>query len=165
MYTEDGAIPSKTPVTPGDPFLGRIKARSVPPPPSRIAKAVKCVIENVENIKDRGSTSLFLSPYSQLPMDDTDKVTILKSTDPGSTPQEPLALVAKISDSERSALESEWSKLASAAKPDTLATAPDIRYCTSIQHSYFSFRNIVTVEGSVLFALRRRLWNTIENIH
>ena len=163
MYTEDGAIPSKTPVTPGDPFLGRIKARSVPPP--RTAKAVKCIIENVENIKDRGSTSLFLSPYSQLPMDDTDKVTILKSTDPGSTPQEPLALVAKVSDSERSALESEWSKLASAAKPDTLATAPDIRYCTSIQHSYFSFRNIVTVEGSVLFALRRRLWNTIENIH
>ena len=73
MYTEDGAIPLKTPVTLGDPFLGRIKARSVPPP--RIAKAVKCVIENVENIKDRGSTSLFLSPYSQSPMDDTDKVT------------------------------------------------------------------------------------------
>jgi hypothetical protein len=132
IYAEDGAIPSKTPVAPGDPFLGRIKARSVPPP--HTAKAVKRSIAKVENIKDRTSTSLFLTPYSQSPMGDADKVTILNRTGPGSTPQEPLALVAKMSDSERSALESEGrGGLASAAEPDT--TPPEIRYRTSIQHS------------------------------
>ena len=42
-------------------------------------------------------------------MDDANKDIILNrsGTGPGSTPQEPLALVAKMSDSERSALESE----------------------------------------------------------
>ena len=132
IYAEDGAIPSKTPAAPSDPFLGRIKARSVPPP--HTAKAVKHSIAKVENIEDRTSTSLFLTPYSQSPMSDADKVTILDRTGPGSTPQEPLALVAKISDSERSALESGGRNgRASAAEPDT--TPSEIRYCTSIQHS------------------------------
>jgi hypothetical protein len=66
-------------------------------------------------------------------MDDADKVVILNGTGPGSTPQEPLALVAKMSDSERSALESEGrSGLASATEHDT--TSPEIQYRTSIQH-------------------------------
>ena len=127
IYAVDGAIPLKTPITPGDPFLGRIRARSVPPP--RNAKDVKRVIEKVENIKNGESTttsSLFLSPCSQSPMDDSDKVT----TDAGSTPLEPLALVAEISDSERSDLDSGGrGGLGSAtlAEPDT--TAPDIQYC------------------------------------
>ena len=128
IYAEDGAIPSRTPATIGDPFVGRIKARSVPPP--HTAKAVKHSIAKMENIEDRKSTSLFLTPYSQSPMGDTDKITILNRTGPGSTPQEPLALVAKISDSERSALESGGrGELASAAESDTMP--PEIRYCTS----------------------------------
>ena len=104
IYAEDGAIPSKTPAAPADPFLGRIKARFVPPP--HTAKTVKRSIAKTENIKDRTSTSLFLTPFSQTPMGDADKLAILNRTGPGSTPQEPLALVAKMSDSERSALES-----------------------------------------------------------
>ena len=65
-------------------------------------------------------------------MGDEEKVTVLNGTGPGSTPQEPLALVVKMSDSERSALESDGrSRLAS---PD--ATSPDFRYGTSIQHSF-----------------------------
>ena len=89
-------------------------------------------------------------------MDDTEKVTILDGTGPGSTPQEPLALVAKMSDSERSALESDGRVgLANSAEPNT--TPSEIRYGTCIQHSQFSFPNISTVEGNVLFALRRRL--------
>ena len=131
IYAEDGAIPSKIPVTPGDPFLRRIKARSVPPP--RTAKAVKRIIARVENIRDPASISIFLSSYSQSPMDDADKVIILNGTGPGSMPQEPLALVARMSDSERSALESEGRgghPTRSAAEPDT-----EIRYGTSIQHS------------------------------
>ena len=64
-------------------------------------------------------------------MDDACKVTILNRTGPGSTPQEPLALVAKMSDFERSALESRGrGGLASAAK-----LPPEIRYRMSIQHS------------------------------
>jgi hypothetical protein len=131
IYAEDGAIPSKTNVAPGDPFLGRIKAISVPPP--HTAKTVKRSIAKVECIKDRTSTILFLTPYSQLPTDDADKVAILNRTGPGSTPHEPLALVAKMSDSERSALESERrGGLSSAAEPDTMTS--EIRYRTSIQH-------------------------------
>ena len=134
IYAEDGAIPSKAPVAAGDPFLGRIKVVSVPPP--RTAKTVKCSIAKVENIKDGESISLFLSPYSQSPMDDAVKDIILNrtGTGPGSTPQEPLALVAKMSDSERSALESEGrSGLASSAEPNS--TSPEIRYGAFIHHS------------------------------
>ena len=54
-------------------------------------------------------------------MGDADKVTILNRSGLGSTPQEPLALVAKLSDSERSALESGGgSRLASAAEPNKM---------------------------------------------
>ena len=136
MYTEDGAIPLRTPVTPGDPFLGRVKARSVPPP--RTVKNVKRNITEVENIKCTNAT-IFLTPNSQLPMGDAEKVTILNGMGPGSTPQEPLAFVAKMSDSERSALESDGrGGLASAAESDT--TSPEIRYGTSISTlSYFIF--------------------------
>ena len=92
-------------------------------------------------------------------MGDPDKIAIFNRTGPGSigTPQEPLALVAKMSDSDRSALESDGrGGLASAAETDT--TLPEIRYRTSIQHFYFYFRtNISTIGESVLSALRRRL--------
>ena len=129
-----------TPVGPSDSFLGRIKTMSVPPP--RTVKAVKRSISKLENIKDRESTTLFLTPCSQTPMDDADKVTILNGTGPGLSPQEPLALVAKMSDSERCALESEGrGGLASAAEPDTI-----IQYRTSISTlSYNSLYNISTV--------------------
>ena len=84
----------------------------------------------MENLKDRTNTSLFLTPYSKSHMGDADKVDVLNAG-LGSTPQEPLALVAKISDSDRRALESGGrSELPSAAELDT--TTPEIRYRTSI---------------------------------
>ena len=152
IYAEDGAIPSKAPVAPSNPFLGRIKAKSVAPP--HTAETVKLSIAKVENIKARTNISLFLTPYSQSPMGDADKVAILNRTGPGSTPQEPLALVAKISELERSALESErGGGLASAAEPDT--TPSGIRYRTSIQHSpTFLFITSQLLGGSVLSTLR-----------
>ena len=158
IYAEDGAIPSETPVAHGDPFLGRINARYVPPP--HTAKAVKRSISKVENFKDCTITSLFLTPYTQSPIGDADEITILNCTGPGSTPQEPLALVAKISESERSALESGGrDELASAQ----VAEPPEIRYRTSIQQSpIFLFR---LLGGSVLSALRRRLYKAIESSH
>ena len=136
IYAEDGALPSKTAFSPGDPFVGRIKFGSVPPP--RTAKNVKRSIAKEENIKDRERTSLFLTPYSQAPMDDAAKITILNGTGPGSTPQEPLVLVAKMSEHERSNLEfgrRPGGGLANAAEPDT--TPSGIRYSTSIQNSPF----------------------------
>jgi hypothetical protein len=92
----------------------------------------------MEDIKDRTSTSLFLTPYSESPMPvaDTDKVTILNRTGPGSTPHDPLALVAKMSDSERSALKSGGrGGLASVAESD--ASPLGIRYRMSFQQSTF----------------------------
>ena len=93
IYAEDGALPSNTtPVSPGDPFLGRIKFGSVPPPRPCTAKTVKT--QHCES-RDRESTSLrvFLTPYSQAPMDDdVEKVTTILdngTTGPGSTAQEP----------------------------------------------------------------------------
>jgi hypothetical protein len=125
IYAEDGAIPLKTPTAAGDLFLGCINAISVPPP--RTIKSVKGSIAEVENIK-HFNTTVFLTPYSQLPLSDAEKFTLL----PRSTPQEPLALVAKMSDSERTALESEGrGGLASAAEPDT--TSPEIQYRMSIK--------------------------------
>ena len=154
IYAEDGAIPSKAPFTSDNPFLGRIKARSVAPP--HIVRNVKRNIANVEDIKDRTiTTTLFLTPHSQSPMGDADEISIVNRTGPGSMPQEPLALVAKMSVSELNALESEGKdELASAAdsEPD-----PRIRYRTSIQHSStFLFSNISTVWGSILSALLRQ---------
>ena len=133
IYAEDGALPSNMPVSPADPFLGRIKLGSVPPP--RTAKTLKRSIAKVEDLKDRESTSLFLSPYSPAPMDDVEKITIVNGTGPGSTAQGPLSLVTTMSESERRNLESGrrggHTKKKNAAKPDT--TPPGIRYGTSIQ--------------------------------
>ena len=156
IYSDDGAIPSKSPVDHDDPFLGRIKARSVPPP--RNVKAVKRIIENVENIKHRERTRLFLTPYSKSALDDADKITMLNGTGPGSKPQEALAFVSKMSDSERTALESDGRGLASTEKP-----RPDIRHGMSIQHSRSTFHFVTScVGGSVLCGLRRRFSNPIE---
>ena len=132
MYNEDGAIPSKTP-TSGYPFVGYFKARAVPPP--HTAKAVKHRIAKVEDIKDPTSISLFLTPCSQSPMGDADMVNILKGTGPGSTPQEPLALVAKMSDSERRVSESEEKGGLASAEFVSDTMPPEIRYRRSNQHS------------------------------
>ena len=134
IYAEDGAIPSKTPAAPSDRFLGRIKARSVPPP--HTANTVKRSIAKVEDIKDPTSTSLSLTTFSQSPISDDDKVTIRNPTGPGSTPHEPVALVAKMSDSERSALES-GGRGGLANTEDT--APPEIRYRTYSTLSYLSF--------------------------
>ena len=101
-------------------------------PPPHTLKAVKGSIAKVEDIKDCIGTNLFLTPYSQLPMGDVGKVSLLNRAGLGSTPQEPLALVAKMSDSERTALESgRRGVLTSAAEPNT--TPQEFRYRTSIQ--------------------------------
>ena len=118
---------SKTSFNPDDPFLGRIAAKFVPPP--RNAKAVKRSIAKVEKIKDRESTTtIFHTPYSKSPMDDDDKFSSHNGTGPGCSADAPVALVANMSDSEKTTLESDGREgLASSAK-----LHPDIRHRTSI---------------------------------
>ena len=129
MYAENEAIPSKTPAAPGNPFLGRIKTTSVPPP--HTVHNVRCCIARVEGIEDPAKTSLFLTPYSQSPMREADNVTILDRNGLGSRPQDPLAFVARISDSELGLRPR--SEAAANSERDTLTTPLKIRYRTSIQ--------------------------------
>ena len=85
-------------------------------------------------------------------MGDADKVAILSRTNPGSTPQEALALVAKMSDSERSVFES--GRRGRLAEDNT--TSPEIRYRASIHHFYFSSVTFCLLVESVLPTLRQR---------
>ena len=85
-------------------------------------------------------------------MGDAEKVTILNGTGPGSTPQEPLAFVANMSDSERKAFESELEGrggLASAAEPDT--SSRETRYGTSMQ---YTLTYLFVIAFSILSYLR-----------
>ena len=118
---------------------------------SRTVKRNIAKAEDLNIIKDHESITLFLSPFSQTPIDDADTVSILNGTGPGSTSQEPLALVSKMSNSQRSILLESKRRggRASAAEPDTT-----IQYCTSIQHSR-SFLFVVTSRllGEVYYQL------------
>ena len=98
-------------------------------PPPHTVKSVKLRIAKMEdiNLNDPTNISLFLTSSLGSPMDDADKINILSRTGPGSTSQAPLAIVAKMSDSQRSALLSE--RRDGLAEPNT--TPPGIRYRTS----------------------------------
>jgi hypothetical protein len=99
VFAEDGAIPSVNHVYSDDPYLGRILAELVAPP--HIVVSLKHCLLNVENIDNNTPASLFIAASSQTPMDDACRVSILAYPGPGCTPNEPLALVVKLSDSGR----------------------------------------------------------------
>jgi hypothetical protein len=104
VYTEDGAIPSKASTSTGDPFLGRVKALSVTPPHTILS--VRRCLARFEKISDTMRTSLFLTPSSKYPIDETRKADVLGRTGLGFKPQEPLALVVLSLESELGNLES-----------------------------------------------------------
>lgn len=94
VYAPDGAIPSKTAPDPSNPFIGRIKATSVPPPLD--VASLKRTLAQAEGIPDLGGwrTDLYRLPSHQAPMDDTEKVSILGlGTGIGLTATDALALV------------------------------------------------------------------------
>jgi hypothetical protein len=103
LYTEDESIPSANSIHSNDPFLGRISSNAVTPPHTAI-NLKRCLLA-VENIDTSISTSLFITASAQEPLDDMAKVLILKVPGPGCTPNEPMALVAKVSGADRSTLE------------------------------------------------------------
>lgn len=92
---EDGAIPSKWPVSPDDIYLGRITAKSVAPP--HTVASLKRRLCSVENINDDTYSSLFAATSTNSPLDDTGRVSILTKSGPGSMQHEPVALVVKLS--------------------------------------------------------------------
>jgi hypothetical protein len=103
LYTEDESIPSVNPIYSNDTSLGRISAHIVTPPHTAI-NLRRCLMA-IENIDVSISTSLFITASTQEPLDDKAKVSIVIFPGPGCTPNEPMALVAKVSGSDRSALE------------------------------------------------------------
>jgi hypothetical protein len=105
VYTEDVSIPSTNPIHSNDPSLGRIPTKLVTPPHT-VINLKRCLLA-VENIDGSVPTNLFITASSQEPMDDTSRVSILTFPGPGCTPNEPMALVAKVSGMDRSALERE----------------------------------------------------------
>jgi hypothetical protein len=114
VYAGDGAVPSANPVYTDDPSLGRIGAKLVTPPHT-VLNLKRC-LSRIENIDVNIQTSLFVSPSSQAPMDDTGRVSILAYPGPGCTPNEPMALVAMCPDSDRG--------LSDVKRPETVLLPP-----------------------------------------
>jgi hypothetical protein len=94
VYTEDGAIPSKCPVYSDDPYLARIWAQQVALP--RTVMSLKRCLSAVEHIGNYKDTSLFQSAKSDISMADTSHVSLASGSGPGSTPDNPMLLFAKV---------------------------------------------------------------------
>jgi hypothetical protein len=97
VYTEDGAIPSKHPLDSNNPYVARIEAHLVTPP--HTVASIKRYLSKVEKLGDRCTTRLYTSASSATPAEDGEHVAILTGTGPGSTPEQPLALV-RVEDSD-----------------------------------------------------------------
>ncbi|KAJ7288686.1 hypothetical protein C8J57DRAFT_1116244 [Mycena rebaudengoi] len=95
IYDPDGAIVLKSLFDPGNPLLGRIIARSVPPPHT-VSSLKRCIVK-AENIEDPGGirTCLFCTHTAIVPLLSVTKVQLIGSTGTGdgSTPQTAFALI------------------------------------------------------------------------
>ncbi|KAF7351638.1 hypothetical protein MSAN_01596400 [Mycena sanguinolenta] len=94
VYCPDGAIPANTAFDPRTPYLGRIPARSVPPP-HNVVTLKRCLIK-AEKLDDAdGSrTVLYRAPDAPNNLGAADKVVIVgPGVENGATPDSALALV------------------------------------------------------------------------
>jgi hypothetical protein len=93
LYTEDGPIRSQHPVYSSDPFIGRTLARLVAPPHTTASlKRHLCHIEGFSS--SMVDTAKLFVPLSCLTAkDDSARLSLLASSGPGLSPQEPMALV------------------------------------------------------------------------
>lgn len=87
IYTEDGAIPSKSPAYKDDLYLARIWANQIAPPPT--VMSLKRCLSAVECIHDYKTINIFTSAKSETSMDDASLVSKFYS---GSTPDDPMIL-------------------------------------------------------------------------
>jgi hypothetical protein len=92
-------IPSKKPAFSGNSYVGRVKATSVAPPQTILL--IKRRLCKIENIDDHSSSTLFLSRSRRSPENNEDRVSILTPGCPGSTPNEPIELIVKLSNAEK----------------------------------------------------------------
>ncbi|KAJ6457920.1 hypothetical protein C8R45DRAFT_560950 [Mycena sanguinolenta] len=94
VYCSDGAIPAKTAFNPHNPYLGRIPARSVPPP-HNAGTLNRCFVK-AENIDDPNDSKMMLyrSPGASQALSATDKIALIRPgiTD-GATADSAFALV------------------------------------------------------------------------
>lgn len=88
-------MPSRNPVYSDDPYLGCISAELVAPPHN--AKNLKNCLTGVEALDPAMSISLFVNASSRAPMARDGRVSILAYPGPGCTPNEPMALLARVS--------------------------------------------------------------------
>jgi hypothetical protein len=92
LYSTTKQLPSKYRVYSNSQYIGRIDATCIPPPHN--ARSIKrCIASHEEIVDHTTEIILFSALSSQDPMGDQDFVPILAGTAPGSTPQEPMALV------------------------------------------------------------------------
>jgi hypothetical protein len=94
LFTENIGMLSDKPAFPSDPYLGRVRANSVAPP--QTVYLIKRHLCKIENIGDFLGSILFLSGSSLSPLNDTERI-ILTPGGPGSSPDEPMELVVKVS--------------------------------------------------------------------
>ncbi|KAJ6528730.1 hypothetical protein DFH09DRAFT_1185606 [Mycena vulgaris] len=92
VYAPDGAIPSKTAPDRGNPFIGRVKATSVPPPHNLLS--LKRTLGEAEGLPDStgGRTSIYALASATNALEGTDPVALL-GRGLGETPALALALV------------------------------------------------------------------------
>ncbi|KAJ7491366.1 hypothetical protein B0H11DRAFT_2008826 [Mycena galericulata] len=94
VYSLNGAIPSKTALNPGNPFMGRITARSIPPPHT-VTSLKRCLVK-AENFTDPDGSRMVLYPSNDAPgaLDSSQAVAIRGAEMPnGATPETAFALV------------------------------------------------------------------------
>ncbi|KIM75860.1 hypothetical protein PILCRDRAFT_826886 [Piloderma croceum F 1598] len=120
LFTENMGIPSEKPAFPSDPYLGRVRANSVAPP--QTVHLIKRRLCQIEDISDYLSSVLFLSSSSLSPMSDTERVSILTPSGPGSTPDKSMELVVNLSHRDRG-----WSNN-SAANRQAMSPKPQYIY-------------------------------------
>jgi hypothetical protein len=100
LYTKDGSIKSKNPVSADNPSLAHVMSSLVPPPHTVTVGTLKRCMCKLESDADHTSTRLFVSVTSQQPMTDRSHVSIRGSGGPGHSPDDPMALVINLRDSE-----------------------------------------------------------------
>jgi hypothetical protein len=91
LYADDCELPSKVAIDPEEPSLGRIRVDSVAPP--RSLTSIKLCISRVERTPALVNANLFEDTSCDTPLKEGHHNTILRTDGPGSSPNEPMAIV------------------------------------------------------------------------
>jgi hypothetical protein len=90
LYYDGHEMPSKVAIDPEEPYLGRIRADSVPPPHS--PASIKRCISRVERNPELADAKLFADISSKTPLQEG-HIPILRTDCPGLSPNKPMAVV------------------------------------------------------------------------